>query len=247
MTMSLGEKYSFSKLSLFNSCKYAYYLTYVEGQRGDDNAFSQYGTLIHSILERWAKGNIPIVELASVFEWEFDTEVSKQFPYNKYKDLRESYYNQGIEFLTAFDGLPDYTIIAAEEKFETQIDDWIFNGIIDLILQDKSGEFVVWDWKSKAGFKNETEQKAYARQLYGYSLYVKEKYGHYPKKLCFGMFRQKEQIEINFNIKQMLEAIDWMRHTVKDIRSCWDYEPTINLFFCRELCGHSDCQFIEGS
>ena len=76
-----------------------------------------------------------------------------------------------------------------------------------MILQDKSGEFVVWDWKSKAGFKNETEQKAYARQLYGYSLYVKEKYGHYPKKLCFGMFRQKEQIEIILHIYHKLKQL----------------------------------------
>ena len=52
-----------------------------------------------------------------------------------------------------------------------------FNGIIDLVYEDEQGRLIVHDYKSKSSFKNKAEQKKYARQLYLYSLHIKEKYG----------------------------------------------------------------------
>ena len=55
------------------------------------------------------------------------------------------------------------------------------------------------DHKSKGKFKSKKEQAEYARQLYVYAKYVKEKYGKFPKVLIFNMFNAGELIKIPFN------------------------------------------------
>ena len=71
-------------------------------------------------------------------------------------------------------------MVATEEKVETQIEVYNFVGYIDLILRDSDGYHIV-DHKSKSGFKSISERNAYLRQLYLYSIYVKEKYGEFPR------------------------------------------------------------------
>lgn len=181
MVNKAKERYSFSKLSTFNDCKYAYWLTYIEHQKGTGNCFSSFGTEVHSIMERYAKGKLSLWDLASTYEKEFDAAVPEEFPSFPFcQDMRGLYYEQGLNYLRNFGGYPKYKILGVESQFDIAIDDWVFNGIIDLVYEDEQGRLVVHDYKSKSSFKNKAEQKKYARQLYLYSLHIKEKYGKYP-------------------------------------------------------------------
>ena len=90
----LVEKYSFSKLSAWWTCPYGYYLRYIKHQKGIGNAFSSYGTLVHEIMEKYAKGEAELWDLPQMFEWLFDSAVPETFPPNKYVDLKENYYKQ---------------------------------------------------------------------------------------------------------------------------------------------------------
>lgn len=230
------EKYSFSKLEAFHTCQLMWFTRYGLNEKGENNAFAAYGTLVHSIMERYTKGEIERESLADIFEWEFDTAVVEEFPPNKYKDLRESYFQQGIDFLNSFPGYDGYKVLASEVKFELPIDDWIFNGIIDLVFQKENGDIVILDYKSKASFSGKKELAKYARQLYLYSLYIFNTYGVYPTELVFYRFRAQEQDHIQFDKTALEEAVSWAKETVKEIRDAWCYEANYDVWFCNQLC-----------
>lgn len=237
---NVKERYSFSKLSSFHTCKYGYKLTYIDKQKGIGNAFASYGTEIHSLMERYAKGEIELWDLASTFEWEFDAAVPEKFPWNKYVDLHDSYYKQGIDFLNSFSGYEGLQLLGVEDDFDLEIDDWIFNGIVDLIFIDKDGKLIIRDYKSKASFKNAEEQKEYARQLYLYAMHVKDKFGKYPDELQFLMFRKQKTVKIPFDLDALNEAVAWAKDTVKEIRECFDYPPSCDDFYSKNLCNHRE-------
>lgn len=242
------ERYSFSKLSSFNNCKHGYKLTYIDHQKGIGNCFSSYGTEIHSLMERYANGEIELWDLADVYEWEFDAAVPEEFPPSDFcKDkngkkitMRELYYQQGLDFLKNFPGYDELKILEVESNFDVEIDDWIFTGVIDLVLEDKDGNLIIQDYKSKSSFKSKKEQSEYARQLYLYSLYIKEKYEKNPKLLRFMMFRKNQVVDIPFKEESLQEAVNWAKNTVQEIRDCWDFSPKCDEFFSEHLCNHRE-------
>lgn len=210
-------------------------MRYVFGLHGDGNAFAQVGTLAHSILERYAKGELTIAQMAPTFKKEFSSAVTEPFP-KFFKDLKDIYYKGTLAYFNNFSGFGNHKILAVEDRFDVDIDDWVFNGVIDLLLEDEDGNLIVEDHKSKSGFKSKAEQKKYARQLYLYAHYVYQKYGKFPKKLIFNMFRKQFLLEIDFNEIDYLEALDWAKKTVVDIRNEEDYEPEFDDFYCDNLC-----------
>ena len=241
MVNTQKERYSFTKLSSFNNCKYGYKLTYIDHLKGIGNCFSSYGSHVHSIMERYAKGKLSLWDLPTVYEWEFDTAVPEGFPKSRFcKDMRKLYYEQGLTFLNNFQGYGDCEILGVEETFDYPIDDWIFTGVIDLVFRDKNGKLIVQDYKSKAAFKNKAEQAEYARQLFLYSLHVKAKYGQFPDTLRFMMFRKENVIDIPFREEGVIEAVDWAKATVGAIRSCEDFSPACDEFFAENLCNHRE-------
>lgn len=235
------ERYSFSKLSAWWTCPYGYYQRYIEHKAGIGNAFASFGTFVHELMEKYAKGEAELWDLPQMYEWQFDTAVPEKFPYNKFVDLRDSYYAQGLNFLKTFEGYEGLKILGVEEEFVIPIDDWQFNGFIDLVFQDKDGRLIIRDYKSKASFKNEDEKYKYARQLYLYSLYVKEKYGRYPDELQFLMFRkQKDPVRIAFNSNDLEESLQWAKDTVRIIRNAFDYPAQCDDFYAENLCNHRE-------
>ena len=57
--MGLFDKnhvYSYSQLNSFDECKYGFYLQRIEGlEEQASNAFAERGSLIHDLLDQWAK------------------------------------------------------------------------------------------------------------------------------------------------------------------------------------------------
>ncbi len=245
MTKDLKERYSFSRLSSFLTCKHGFYLRYVDNEKGIGNCFSSYGTFLHSILERYSSGELNLWDLAEVYEREFNKSVTEPFPNTKFcADMRQLYFEQGLDFFQNFHGHPNAKILEVESEFDFDIDDWTFNGVIDLAFEDEAGRLIIEDYKSKGIFKNKQEQQKYARQLYLYALYIKKKYGRYPDILRFMLVRKQKEIDIPFRESCLEEALNWARETVKAIRECFDFGPTPEEFFCSELCNHREtCEY----
>lgn len=211
------------------------------------NAFAEYGLLMHEIHEGLDKGELMLWDTLEIFEKEF-VNISS-FPHNKWVDLRERYYEQGIDYLSGYEINNSYEVVSVEENVNVNINGYQFTGFIDKLMRDKDdGKLIVLDHKSKSKFKSKKEQMEYARQLYLYAYAVKDKYGEYPKMLIFNMFRQKTEVPIFFKEEDMDEAIEWMCSVIEDIKECDTFPVTKDYFFREQLCNfRHDEEHKEGN
>jgi hypothetical protein len=241
--------WSFSRLNSFSGgCEYCWYQNYINRRRdSEDNAFATYGSIMHEILEQSIKGELMPWELIETFENRFIEEVGN-FPDNKWVDLRESYYNQGIEYLQNFDFFNNYEILEVEPKVETEISGYKFIGYIDLLVKNKNNDSIILiDHKSKAGFKTKEELRDYARQLYLYAKWVKEKYGKFPQVMQFNLFRKQDKQMIIFREKDYIEAQKWMLDTIEQIKNATEFKVSDDDFFADNLCNfRNDEGHIKG-
>lgn len=236
--MKLSEKkFSFSSVKLFEQCPYAFYLKYIEGHQEKPNVYAMFGSFVHHILERYFKSELCAFELADVFEAEYSQNVTEKFQfYNIYK----SFYNKTLDYLKHFEGI-NGEIVGVEEKLETKFGDYDFIGYADLIMRDDKGLFIV-DHKSHAAFKSKTEREEYFKQLYLYAECIKRKYGEYPYKLVFNMFRVPQMETEIFSASQSKKSVDWFQNSVSKILLHTDWDCVINDWYCGNLCGF-DCTY----
>ena len=238
--------YSYTQLTSFAECPYGFFLERIERDADgnklsqEPNGFAEHGTLIHDILDKWAKGELPIEALALEYDLRFNDEVITPFP-RIMKNYRDKAYELGYNYFASFDGFKDWDIIGSEIKFETKIAGRRFIGVIDMLARDKeTGELIVLDHKSKSlrSFK-QTENEMYRQQLL-YSKWVYEQYGVYPNVLAFNLFKENGKImRRQFDKKQYEEAIAWAEDIIHRIESAemMDYLETKEQdFFCEEIC-----------
>lgn len=234
------ERYSFSRLSAYHGCLINFIGTYIFKLEQSENALGQFGSYVHNLLFRYVTGELEIYDLLTEFENGYEDNVTEEFPtLRNGKSMGDAYYEDAYNYFSTFSGFGDYKVLAAEEQFEIQIENFIFNGFIDLILEDADGEITVMDHKSKKSFADEQEEKHYRRQLYLYSAYIFKKYGKYPKELKFNMFRTQDMKTYEFNKDDFDEAMEWTISTVDKIRQLY---LNFDFFFCYNLCGTPNCQ-----
>ena len=194
--LSDDHVYSFSQLSSFDECSYAFYLQRIEGlEKEESNAFAERGSLIHDLLDKWAKKHITKEEMISEYERRYSDEVISSWP-SFPKGQASRAYEKGIQFLENFDEFDGYEIISTEEKFKIDLPltdgtTRPFVGIIDMMLKEKkTNNLIICDHKSKSfqAFKKD-EDKMYRQQLL-YSYYVKDKYKSFPDSMMFHLLNE---------------------------------------------------------
>lgn len=241
--------WSFSRINTFHQCPYQFYLQYIKETEGENNFFAEYGSHIHSLLERFAKGELESYELSGVYKDEYQDAVKHPAPPNKYVDLNQSYYQAGLDYLNEFEDFGEYEILAVEKEFFFQIDNIKIKGFIDLLVRDKDGNIHVIDHKSSDPKTAKSEKaKEYWKQMYLYSIHIKEKYGVYPAKLLLNCFRKGYWLSIDFDEKEVEKVKQWVLDTVDLIKKEEDFKPTINDFFCKFLCNfRNTCEYRWGT
>ena len=181
-------QWSFSRLNSYYQCPYEWRLHYVECNKSENGFFGEYGSLIHKILEKYEKGELSLFELNEYYEEHFNKDVPHDAPPNKYVNIRQSYYDKGVDYFNNIDlDLERYEVLGVELKVEFKINGKDFVGYIDLLVQDKeNGEIIIIDHKSasikilKNGKISKSDQQhflEFKRQLYLYSIPIIEKYG----------------------------------------------------------------------
>lgn len=242
--------WSFSRLNGFYNCKKEWKLRYIDCEDSRENAFSQFGTLVHVGNEKYENGELSLFDVVDWYQNNFDEYVTERFPYNAYKDLRESYYQAGLQYFENIDLMLDkYEILGIEKRVDFKIGKTKFVGYIDLLLKDKeSGEITILDHKSaslkflksgKISKSDEAHFLEFKRQLYLYSKAVKEEYGRVDY-LQWNMFRDQRQVIIPWNKEEYDEAIKWAKDTLKAIKDETGWEETYNRFYCDYMCGMRD-------
>ena len=200
------EKYSYTKLSTYDGCPFKFYLKYRMGKfLFSDSCASMYGSLVHYILEQEAncikRGvEIDYERLKTIFTKSGAksnkvseniysvAEIRDMFPndwYNDdtksgmtYEEKADDFIRYGIyEFPKYMERNPNLSIIGAEVPFNFEHRDYIFNGYIDLLLQDKNtGEYIIWDIKTKDHEFDEKDLKT-PLQFVCYCTALRKRYG----------------------------------------------------------------------
>jgi len=240
--MTEKPTFSFSRLSSWDTCKHAWKRNYIEGDRGEDNFFSRFGTLAHSIFERVDRG---LIRPEGAFqEWisRYDAEVGAHE--QKWMD---NWQRDAEKFFVGFTGWRTEAVWV-EEHFVLDMGTYNFQGYVDRLGRSSNGDLILTDYKCAKPYEG-TNLKEKARQLYLYSGAVHEKFGEWPKKLIFFHFRQNLPLIIPFNANGLAEAVEWADRTVADIQAySGNYPMRDNGYFCQAVCGYrNSCtkQFVK--
>ena len=188
--------------------------------------------------------------MKSLFLRDFSREVRGERPSAKTVD---KYIREAIKYFDCFSDFP-FDTVAVEEKVDFTVNDKQFVGFIDYI-GEKDGELYIVDNKSRAlkprskrknPTLNDLELDKMLRQLYLYSAAVKQKYGKFPKALCFNCFRTGVFIQETFDIDRYQEAIQWAAETINTIKNTTDFLPNIEFFGCKYICSvNNECCYWQ--
>lgn len=208
---------------------------------------AQFGTLMHTILEKYAKDELSVFDISQYYEDNFSKVVTERFPYNKYTDLRESYYQKGLDYLDNIDLILDnYEVLGVEKRVNFEISGRPFVGFIDLLLKDKeTGEITILDHKSsslkfkKNGEISKTDAahfQEFKYQLYLYSIAVMKEYGK-VSYLEWNMFKDRKSVRIPWKQEEYDATIRWAEDRLQLLACEKDWAAdNKNSFYCMNLC-----------
>lgn len=254
--------WSFSRLSTFNKCKYAFYLNYLQEDNKEylpeGNYYAEVGSFMHNILEKIFKGELQIKDAANYFIDNYDSNVF----YSVRESIMDKTYDKCLSYLadTDFDWINQYEILGVEKEIKFKIEDKKFIGYIDLLLRDKSdGRIVVMDHKSdEYPFNKNGSIKAkckelfedHKRQMYLYSCAINDEYHEYPKELRWNHFKDEGKVSlVVFDKKDYDKSIEWALNTIRAIETETDYISDLDpqgsdFFFCNNICGfRNSCEY----
>lgn len=240
--------WSYSRVSAFDQCPRMFDLTYLQCKDRVENAFAQWGTLAHSLLERYFRHEIELWDMSGLYENEYRKAITESFPFPR---LEDSYYERGLEFFSTFSGQlgDEKEVLAVEERYTSILGGRPVVGVIDLVPCNESG-LIVCDHKSRGKWKSRQERRKYLRQLNIYAVRIKEKFGEWPRELWFNKFREGILDREPFSEQVAQEDVDWFLRSIDNIYKAESFPAKPDRFFCnylcsvREHCEHSE-SFIE--
>lgn len=240
--------WSYSRLTCFDDCKYRWFMHYIQDLREVPMFYSDYGSFMHKLIEKYYRGLLTKDEMKTEFLTEFSNEVRGERPGDK---IVQSYIQKGLAYLDEFEPFP-FNMIEVESRMNFVLDGVKFVGIIDYI-GEKDGEYYIVDNKSRELKPRSNRRKPTVndqtldemlRQLYIYSEAVRQKYGKFPKALCFNCFKNQQFIIEPFQMDRFDEAVRWVHETIENICDDDSFEPNVEYFSCRYICGlHDDCEY----
>lgn len=244
--------WSFSRLNV--TCPYEFYLHYIECNDSVESFYGQFGTFCHKILEKYASGELSEFELPMYYEDHFDEEVWMDAPPNKYKDIKEEYFNKGYDyFMNPALELDKYEILGIEKEVRFKIGEIDMVGYIDLLLKEKAtGKIIIEDHKSgtlkilKNGQVSKTDADhflEFKRQLYLYSKPVIEEFGRVDE-LRWNMYKDCRVLSVPWVAEEYQDALKWAENAVQTLRTTTEWLPKTPCggwdYYCNNLCGQRE-------
>ena len=243
--------WSFSRVTTFFKCPYKFYLIYIEKVEKRSKFHAEYGAFIHSILEKYFKREFTEQQCLDYYIENFEEEVISYI-----KDsTKEKLYMAGIDYFTSLEWkYDDYEILEVEEKARFKIGKYEFIGFIDVLLRNKNtGEITILDHKTgefpigkKGGIlkARAEEYENYKKQLYIYSIYVRDKYGVYPTYLEWNYTRTSDVLRLPFEEDELENTKTWVIDSLEQILKEKKFEPIRNYMNCKMLCDVEDeCEY----
>lgn len=242
--------WSYSRITSYHKCPYGWFLRYIRGEEETPQFYASYGKFMHKLIEMFYKGEISQSDMKTRFLLGFSNEVIGRRPSDK---IVSSYIAKGMEYLDSFRVFP-LNMIEVEMKVEYEIGGMPFVGFIDY-LGERDGEYYIVDNKSRdlkprsnrrKPTKKDEELDEMLRQLYLYAAAVEQKYGRFPKALCFNCFKSGLFIEEPFDLQRYEDTMKWASDTIEEIKDAEDFRPNMEFFNCYYLCGYVDsCEYWQ--
>lgn len=207
--------------------------------------FSSYGSFIHKVMQLYLSGKLDKDETINYFLDNYDEQVAGPTPNIK---MQNSYFEKSLDYLQTVD-FPFKDIIAVEKKVNFDVGGYPFVGYIDVLAKVGSSQTALIDHKShnlhkRSGRKFQTEYDKeldrYLRQLYLYSIPVKDEYGKYPATLNYNCYRYGTWISEKFDPYQLERVKYWAVGQIETIKQEEDWEPNPEPFYCEFLCDNAE-------
>lgn len=238
--------WSFSRLNSFYTCPHEWHEKYIMCQYGENGFFGEFGSCCHTVLEKYAKGEISLFEISQEYEKEFRNTVVHDAPPNKYVDIKQSYFDKGMDYFDNIDfDLDKFEILGVEKEVRFKIDDKDFIGYIDLLLREKdTGKIIILDHKSASikflkngnvSKKDQAHVREFIRQLQLYAVPVIEEYGKVDE-LWWNLFKDQNWLKLPWTQEDHDEAIKWAKDTISLIENEKEYKCNPDYYYCWNLC-----------
>ena len=243
--------WSFSRINAYEYCPYNWYLRYIEGTYGVGSFYADNGKAVHEVLELVTRGDISVYDAPMVYLDKYENIKNKVK-----KETMDKTFDSCMEYLSNLEGneLDGYELIGSEIKIEFKIGKYNFVGFIDLLLKDVDGNLVIVDHKSTEPFLKKNGEpyaatkksyEGYLKQLYLYSIGVKQVYGQYPSKLVFNHFKANGRRTVVDWCKEDCDAAKkWAISTIRKIYRDSKFDALTKTGFCYRLCEYRyDCDY----
>ena len=166
--------YSYSRLESYHNCPYAYYITYIEGNRSEHNIYSFLGSVVHELLEELQQKIINNDDAIEKFE-NAVTEAD-MLGYEWMSDSVKNKYVLAVKhYLEHYKPIEcdEYFI---EEYFEIPVGDKWMKGYIDLYtITDDIIDIYDYKTSSSSSFTGKDAYKK-MRQMILYGIAIKQKH-----------------------------------------------------------------------
>lgn len=236
-------RWSYSRITSFENCPQQFFLRYLMGEMEDERYYSSFGTLVHSILEEFYKGELRKDQLVTTFLTRYPFSVRGARPA---ASTVSKYIESTVNYLKSFEPFL-YNMVAVEKRVDFSIGGHNFVGFVDYV-GEKNDEIVIVDNKSrdlsprKPGkrTKNDEALDEIYRQMYLYSIPVEEEYGKPPKELAINAYRVGRFIVEPFDKAKQDEAKAWAVSKIEEIENAEDFDGKPEWFRCNWICGFTD-------
>ena len=260
------ETYSYSKLSLFETCPHAYFITYVLKQRSPDNIYSTLGSTFHDLVEGMQQGEIENEEAVERFidDVEFNEILGLKFMSEKVKN---NYVNSIVHFLKHFKPL-DGEKIEIEKEFELELEGFKLMGFIDMIIHRSDGTIDIYDFKTSSLYsKKDLPDKAKHLLIYALAMedegfkinsvswymgkyaVIKTKRGSKTVLRSELVNQEYEECFVSYPCDEETKksCLEWVYDTVReiekmDIFDTWEKIDRKNSFYCQNICCNPNCE-----
>ena len=238
--------WSFSRLSLYEQCPYAFALKYLYGEdSAQTNFYAEFGLLIHKIHELYYTGELNDKGLVPYYIEHFN-DVSD----HKYKT---KYFVEGLNYLNGGIAVKPRDIVGVEKLINFKVDNYNFVGFIDLLYRNKDGTLTICDHKShplsprsnrKKPTASDKELDNYLRQLYLYAHGVHQLGLGNVGGLQFNCFRGSKIVSERYSEDKEKEAVEWAADTIHKIENAGEFMPDYDWFYCNNLCDNRrSCEY----
>ena len=254
-TMILNNlKFSYSSANTFLTCALSFKNSYITIEDRMGNAFSDFGSFCHKILEKYLKGELEIWDLEDYYRNHYRENMKSSFPVYP-SNMAEKYFQDGLTFFENFEfDKSEWDILGIEEKLETAFKDIKLVIVPDLVVKNKKSDIVyLYDYKTSNMIKNgkvdKTKLEDYKKQMYLYVYFLWYIKQIEVSKIRIIAIRNNQTIEFDYDPVAGNEVLEWFMNTIEKIKMETEWKGnTKNKYFCIELCSSRfSCPFVNGT